>query len=167
MASVTLYNLLKLLHILSAIVFAGGIFARQVVRLYAKSTDDVTRFATLNLAAAYIENWMVKPGSFVILGLGIALAWRGGLPMLGVLQGENQNWLLVSNALFVFGMALVPTVFLPRGKRFRVVLDAAIAQGRVTPELRTALNDPIVRAAHAYEYVMLIVITALMTLKPF
>ena len=42
-----------------------------------------------------------------------------------------------------------------------------IAQGRVTPELRTALNDPIVRAAHVYENVMLIAITALMTLKPF
>ena len=167
MASLTLYNLLKLLHIFAAIIFVGGIFARQIVRMYARATDDVVRFATLYQAAMDIENWMVKPGSFVILALGIALAWRGGLPMLGVLQGESQNWLLVSNVLFVFGMALVPTVFLPRGKRFRVVLDAALAQGRVTTELRTVLNDPVVRAAHAYEYVMLIVITALMTLKPF
>ena len=167
MASVTLYNLLKLLHVFAAIAFAGGILARQIVRMYAKATDDVTRFATLNQAAIDIENWMVKPGSLVILVLGAGLAWRGGLPMLGVLQGGDQNWLLVSNILYLSGMALVPTVFLPRGKRFRSVLDAAVARGRVTPELRMALNDPIVRAAHAYEIVMLVVIVALMMLKPF
>src|SRR5215813_1028206 len=100
MTSITVYNLLKVLHILSAIAFAGGIFARQIVRMYAKATDDVVRFATLNEAAFNIENWLVKPGSLVILVFGIALAWRGGIPMFGALSGGNQNWLLVSNTLF-------------------------------------------------------------------
>ena len=167
MVSVTLYNLLKLLHILSAIAFAGGIFARQIVRRYAVATDDVVRFATLNQAAIDIENWLVKPGSLVILVFGVGLAWRGGIPMFGVLQGESQNWLLVSNILFVIGMALVPTVFIPRGKRFRPLLDAAMAQRRMTSELRAAVNDPVVRAAHDYEMIMLVVTVALMTLKPF
>lgn len=167
MVSITLYNLLKVLHILSAIAFAGGIFARQIVRRYAKRTDDVVRFATLNQAAIDIENWLVKPGSLVILVFGVALAWRGGIPMFGVLQGQNQNWLLSSNVLYVVGMLLVPTVFIPRGKRFRQLLDAALAQRRMTPELKAALNDPIVGAAHSYEIGMLIVVVALMTLKPF
>ena len=166
MASLTLYNLLKVLHILSAIAFAGGIFARQIVRLYAKATDDVMRFATLNQAALDIENWLVKPGSLVILVFGVALAWWGGLPMFGVLQGGNQNWLLVSNILYVIGMLFVPTVFIPRGKRFRPLLDAALAERRMIPELRAALNDPVVGAAHAYEMLMMIVV-ALMTLNPF
>src|SRR5262245_28644115 len=167
MVSVTLYNLLKVLHILSAIAFTGGIFARQIVRMYAKATDDVVRFATLNEAAFNIENWLVKPGSLVILAFGVALAWRGGIPMFGILEGENQNWLLVSNILFIVGMLLVPTVFIPRGKQFRPVRDAAVSQRRMTPELRAALHDPIVRAAHVYEMIMLITIVALMTLKPF
>jgi hypothetical protein len=136
------------------------------VRHYSKVTDDVVRFATLNEAAFYIENWLVKPGSFVILAFGIALAWRGGIPMFGALQGESQNWLLVSNILFVVGMGLVPTVFIPRGKRFRPLFDAALAQRRMTPELK-AVNDPVVRAAHNYEIGMMIVLVALMTLKPF
>jgi uncharacterized membrane protein len=163
----TLYNLMKVGHILAAVAFAGGIFARQIVRRYAKATDDVVRFATLNEAAFHIENWLVKPGSFVILAFGVALAWRGGIPMFGALQGESQNWLLVSNILFVVGMILVPAVFIPRGKRFRPLLDAALAQRRMTPELKAALNDPIVGAAHNYEIGMLIVLVALMTLKPF
>jgi hypothetical protein len=87
--------------------------------------------------------------------------------MFGVLQGQNQNWLLSSNVLYVVGMLLVPTVFIPRGKRFRQLLDAALAQRRMTPELNAALNDPIVGAAHSYEIGMLIVVVALMTLKPF
>ena len=91
------------------------------------------RFATLNQAAIDIENWLVKPGSLVILVFGVALACRGGIPM------------------------LVPTVFIPRGKRFRQLLDAALAQRRMTPELKAAINDPIVGAAHSYEIGMLIV----------
>jgi hypothetical protein len=87
--------------------------------------------------------------------------------MFGALQGESQNWLLVSNILFVVGMILVPAVFIPRGKRFRPLLDAALAQRRMTPELKAALNDPVVRAAHNYEIAMMIVLVALMTLKPF
>jgi hypothetical protein len=133
MVSITFYNLLKVLHILAAVGFAGGIFARQIVRRYAKATDDVVRFATLNEAAFHIENWLVKPGSFVILAFGSR--WRRG-------------------------------VFIPRSKRFRPLLDAALAQRRMTPELKAALNDPVVGAAHNYEIGMLIVLVALMTLKP-
>jgi hypothetical protein len=58
-------------------------------------------------------------------------------------------------------------VFIPRGKRFRRLLDAALTERRITPELKAALHDPIVRAAHAYEMIMMIVVVGLMTLKPF
>jgi uncharacterized membrane protein len=167
MTQLTFYNFLKYLHILATIAFAGGIVARQIVRRHAKRTDDVVRFAILNQAALDVDDWMVKPGSFVVLILGVALAWRGGLPLFGFLQGENQNWLLVSNILFLIGMALVPAVFIPRGKRFRAILEIALAERRMTTDLRSALNDPVVGAAHTYEMVMLVVIVALMTLKPF
>ena len=167
MTSVTLYNVLKLLHILAAVAFAGGIFARQIVRAFANRSDDVAQFAALHQAAAKVELWMIRPGSLIILALGIVMAWQTGLPMLGVLQGGNQNWLLVSLVLYVTGMALVPTVFLPRGKKFRPLLESALAQGRMTAELRHAVHDPVVKAAHVYEMIMLVAMFALMTLKPF
>ena len=167
MSILTLYNVLKLLHILAAVAFAGGLFARQIVRAYANRTADVGQFAALHQAAAKVENWLVRPGSLIVLVLGIVMAWRVGLPILGVLQGGDQNWLLVSLVLYLTGMALVPTVFLPKGKVFRPLLNAAIAQGRMTDELRRAVHDPVVAAAHIYEMLMLIAVFALMTLKPF
>ena len=167
MTPITLYNVLKLLHILAGVGFAGGIFARQIVRAYANRTEDIEQFAALHHAAAKVEIWMVRPGSLIVLLLGVLMAWRVQLPIFGMLQGGNQNWLLVSMVLYFTGMALVPTVFLPRGKTFRPVLEAAVAQGRFTAELRQAVDDGVVKAAHVYEMVMLVAIFALMTLKPF
>ena len=70
--------------------------------------------------------------------------------------------------LLSFGIAaLVPTVFVPRGRRFALVLDAARSAGTITPELRAAFADPTVRAAHIAELVALAVIVALMVPKPF
>ena len=43
-----LYLLVRFLHIASAIWFLGGILARQIVRVYAKRTDDVQRFAAMS-----------------------------------------------------------------------------------------------------------------------
>jgi uncharacterized membrane protein len=163
----TLYNVMKVLHVVAAIVFVGGVFARQIVRGYAKATDDVVWFATLMGAASRVENRMIRPGSIVVLALGIIQAHLGGIPMLGVLQGGSQNWLLVANVLFLSGFAMVPLVFVPRGKVFRPLLEAALAEGRITPALREVMNDRVVRVAHLYEELMLLVIVALMVLKPF
>jgi len=91
----TLYNVLKLFHVIAAVVFAGGLFARQAVRAYATSTDDVVWFAHVMKAAAHIERRMVRPGSRAVLALGIVQARLGGIPIFGTLTGGNQNWLLV------------------------------------------------------------------------
>jgi len=61
----------------------------------------------------------------------------------------------------------VPLVFIPRGKKFDVILEHALAQGRMTPELRAALDDRAVRFLHSTEIVLVIVIVVLMVFKPF
>ncbi|MFZ1401954.1 MAG: hypothetical protein WAW03_02600, partial [Anaerolineae bacterium] len=91
----------------------------------------------------------------------------GHSPILGFLQGASQNWLLVSNILLIGILVIIPTVFVPRGKKFEPLLQDALAKGQITPELRAAMNDNIVELAHGYEGVALIIITALMVLKPF
>src|SRR5262245_14963758 len=115
----TLYNVMKLFHIVAAIVFAGGLFARQVVRAYAVKTDDLNWYINLSRAASPVENVIVKPSSIVILVLGIFQARLGGIPLFGFLSGESQNWLFVSLLLYFATFALVPLVFLPKGKAFR------------------------------------------------
>ena len=52
-------------------------------------------------------------------------------------------------------------------KVFRQVFAEALAQKRVTVELRAAFSDQVIRASWLYEYLMFPVVLALMVLKPF
>jgi uncharacterized membrane protein len=161
------YLLVRFLHIASAIIFIGGIFARQVVRSVANKTNDVQDFAALSQGAGRIENLMVIPGNMAVILFGIILAIITKAPILGFLQGASQNWLLLANLLLVAGLLAVPLVFVPRGKQFAPLLTTAIAAGQITPQLREALHDPVVRMVHWYEEISLVVVVLLMVFKPF
>src|SRR5215207_8164073 len=156
------YLVILFLHISSVIVFVGGIFARQIVRSVAEKTEDIHQFAALSQGAGRIESLMVIPGNMAAIAFGVILALITHAPILGFLQGASQNWLLVTNILLVIGLLLVPLVFLPRGKTFEPVLQDALAQGQITPQLRVKLNDGVVRFAHGFEIISLVVIVFLM-----
>jgi len=161
------YLVVKLLHIGAVIACVGGIFARQVVRGLAKRSGDIHTFASMSRAAGRIEAVLVIPGTSAILVFGVMLALMGGGPMLGFLQGASRNWLLVSNLLLLAMLILIPTVLVPRGRAFEPILQDALQRSEFTPELHAAMDDGAVRFAHLYEELALIVITALMVLKPF
>jgi uncharacterized membrane protein len=161
------YIVVKLLHIVAVIVCVGGLFARQLVRQYAKTVNDIHLLAALSQASGKIDSAMVIPGMTAIMVFGVFLALIGGSPILGFLQGASQNWLLVANVLLVGILATIPTVLVPRGRKFEPILEAALAKGEITLELRAAMNDIATKLAHWYEEVALIAIVALMVLKPF
>lgn len=160
------YPVVKLLHIVAVMVCVGGIFARQLVRQSMKKAREIRDFAILNEAAGRIERIMVIPSTSAILVFGIILALMSGMPMLGFLQGASQNWLLASNILLLGMVLIVPTIFVPRGKRFEVVFQEALARNEITTELRGAMDDRVVRIAHMYEEAAVMIIAALMVLKP-
>jgi uncharacterized membrane protein len=161
------YFVVKFLHIVSVIVCVGGLLARQLVRQQAKKMNDIQSFATFSEAAGKIEKAMVIPGMAATLVFGVILGLIGHSPILGFLQGAQQNWLLVSNILLIGTQVIIPTVFIPRGKIFEPLLQDALTKGQITPELRAAMNDNAVKLAHLYEEAALIIVTALMVLKPF
>jgi uncharacterized membrane protein len=161
------YLILRFLHIASAIVFVGGIFARQLVRAAARRTEDVRVFAALSQAAGRIENFMVIPGNLAVILFGVLLALLTGAPIFGVLQGASRNWLLVSNLLLGLGFLTVPLVFVPRGKKFDRALKKALAEGRVTSELRAEVDDRVIRVVHVVEIALVVFIVVLMVFKPF
>jgi len=161
------YPVVKLLHIFAVIVAVGGLFARQLLRTYAEKASDIRAFAEFSRAAGHVERLMVIPGMNAVLLFGVILALIGGFPIFGFLQGASQNWLLLSNLLLVGVLVIIPAVFIPRGKKCAPILDAALAKGEITPELRAAMGDKIVRLAHWYEEIAVIAIAALMVLKPF
>ena len=161
------YNFFKFLHILAVIMMVGGMFARQVVRGIAKKSNDVKVIASLTQVAGRLDRTMVIPGGNLVLVFGIILAVMLKWPIFGFLQGATQNWLLVSNILLILAMILVGTVFIPYNKRLDSIIQAALADGQINPELSAALNDKTHRVAHLAEEVGVIVIAALMVLKPF
>ena len=161
------YNFFKFLHIVAVIVMIGGIFARQLVRAIVKKSDDPKAIASLTQVVGRLDRAMVIPGSNLVIVLGVIVALMLKWPIFGFLQGASQNWLLLSNILLVVAMHVVPTVFLPHNRQVDSLLQVALTEGRVTPELSAILNDPTNRLAHALEEIIVVIIAALMVLKPF
>jgi uncharacterized membrane protein len=161
------YLFLKYLHELAALWFIGGILGRQLVRYLARQSGDVQRFATLTQVAGRFESLMVIPGNLLVIVLGVLVAWRGGWPLFGFLQGAATNWLLLTNLILIAGLLVVPLIYVPRGKMFDRVLQEALAVGEMTGELTAVLDDRVVKWAHRGEYIGLLIILALMVLKPF
>ena len=155
-------GLLKLLHVALAMALVTGVVGRWLLLAAAARAETLERTEALREASDPFE-MTVRVSSMLVVVAGLVTAWAQGYPWLGLTTG----WMLVA-LLLSFGIAaLVPTIFVPRGRRFAIVLDAARSAGTVTPELRAAFADPTVRAAHIAELVALAVIVALMVLKPF
>lgn len=155
-------DLLKLTHVALAMALVTGIVGRWLVLGAAERSDSLERTEAL-LAAAGPFEMTVRVSSILVLVAGLLTAWAQGYAWLGLTTG----WMLVALVLSIAIAALVPTVFLPRGRRFELALEGARGQGQVTPELRAAFADPTIRAAHVAELAALAIIVALMVLKPF
>jgi uncharacterized membrane protein len=161
------YLIAKFLHILAVTITTGGMFARQLVRSIARKSNDVKTVAALTQVAIRIDRVMVIPWSNAILVMGIILAVMLKWPIFGFLQGASQNWLLVSNLLLIVMLGLIPGVFIPHNKKVEALLQTALKEGSVTPDLSATLADKKNQAAHHAEEIIVLVIAALMVLKPF
>ena len=156
-------DLWKVLHVLAAFWFVAGLIGRGVTIAQARRETDLRRLESLMLVTDRFETWMVRPGSAAVLVLGLATMVAQGRS----LTGDGNGWLLVSLILYVALAALVPLVFLPRGKRYEAALEEAKPGGVVTPALAQALRDPAVAMARRAELVVVAVIIVLMVWKPF
>jgi uncharacterized membrane protein len=163
----SLASLAEALHVLSAFWFVGGLLGRAVAHAQARRALDVGDVEAADRLGSRFERLMVRPGSLVVLAIGLLTAWLQGWPTLGFLQGSPVNWVLASLVLLLSVIPLIPLVFLPRGRSFRAALEDAHAQGHVTPRLTAALTDRTVAAAHVYEWAVVVGIVALMVAKPF
>jgi hypothetical protein len=160
---------LRLVHALTGILLVAGLLGRWVALAqaeHAAQTDDLPAVRAL-LRASNVFERIVIPSSAAVLALGLLTAWSYGYPLLGSLQGGRDNWLPVSLLLFLSTLLLVPTIFLPEGRRFGAAFDEAIARDHITPSLVAAFSNPRVRAAHVYEVAAVVVVLVLMLSRPF
>jgi uncharacterized membrane protein len=158
---------LVLLHVVSAFALIAGLVGREFTRAYARRQEKLEIFAQFLGLSSWFEDKLVIPSSTAVLVFGLAAAWAHGWPLLGTLQGSPMNWLFVSLLLYLTLIPLIVFIFVPRGKIFEQKLATAQAQDTITPELRAAMEDPVVRAGHIYEAVAVIVVIYLMVMKPF
>jgi uncharacterized membrane protein len=134
------YLIVRFLHITGAVLFVGGVFARQLVRSRLRKTGERDAFAELTGTARLIDERLVIPGSSLVVLAGIILAWMTGAPIFGFIQGAPQNWLLVSNILIILSMLLVVRVFLPVRKQIEAWLAQAGPDETVPPEIQAVIN---------------------------
>jgi uncharacterized membrane protein len=161
------YLVVKFLHIIAVTITIGGMFARQLVRGFAKKSEDVNVVASLIRVAVRIDRALVIPWSNIMILMGIILAIMQKWPVFGFFQGASQNWLLVSNILLVVMLTAIFGVFVPHNKKVEVLLQSSLAEGRINPELSAALDDKTNKLAHYVEEISILIIAALMVLKPF
>jgi hypothetical protein len=64
-------------------------------------------------------------------------------------------------------LVLIPAVFIPHNKKVEGLLQIAFSEGQVTPELVASLNDKKNALAHHVEEIIVLLVAALMVLKPF
>ena len=155
-------GLLKLTHVALAMALVTGIVGRWLLMASAERSERLERTQALLEASEPFE-MTVRASSILVLVAGLLTAWAQNYEWLGLTTG----WMLASLILSIGIAVLVPTVFLPRGRRFALALDGARTAGQTTPDVRAAFADPTVRAAHIAELTALALIVALMVLKPF
>jgi uncharacterized membrane protein len=153
---------MKLLHVVTAFWFIGGLIGRTLTMRMAGQSGDIHAVVLLAKLGERFEKLMVIPGSFAVLGFGLVTAWAQHWPLIGQI-----NWLLVSTLLYLSVIPIIIFVFIPRGKIFGQVLAAAVSQEQVTLQLKNALHDRAVAISHAYEWFTTIAIIFLMVTKPF
>ncbi len=159
-----LYGLVKVLHILAVTAVIAGTVGRALIRARLLRLDDIHIAREFVDLEGHFDEWLVVRGSIVTLLTGLLLTWLGHWPLV---QSGVPTWTLVGAVLFLATIPLVIWVYIPRGKVFGKVFQDALAQKRVTVELRAALSDQVIRASYLYEYIMLPVVMTLMVIKPF
>lgn len=164
----SLYLLMKLMHVLAAFWMISGVVGRGLTFWQAGKAKDVQSIHALLQISEFFERYAVIPVSIAVLVFGLIVTWMQKWPLFGFLQGSPINWLLVSFVLFVGVSAFIgPLGLIARRKERTRAIEEALSQKRITPRLTAALNDKVVTRFRAAEMVVLLLIIVLMVMKPF
>jgi len=163
-----LYLMMKLMHVLAAFWMVSGVVGRDIAFWQAGRTTNVQAVHALLRASEFFERWAVIPISMAVLLFGLIVTWMQKWPLFGFLQGSPVNWLLVSFVLYVGVTGFIaPLGLVARRKERTRAAEEALAQGTMTLRLSAALDDKVVHRFRAVEMIILVVIIALMVMKPF
>ena len=164
----SLYLIMKLMHVLAAFWMISGVVGRDFAFWQAGRAKNVNAVQALLRISDFFERYAVIPVSVAVLLFGLIVTWMQKWPLFGFLQGANTNWLLASFLLFVGISAFIgPLGLVARRKERARAVEEAMSQDMITLRLVAALNDKVVYRYRSVELAILVVIIVLMVLKPF
>ncbi len=156
------YALLKLAHLLGAILMGAGLIGVWMADLRSRQVRQLDAFseAVRNIAVFY--DGIVVPGALLLLGSGswMIVQFYGGWGFLEV------PWLLGMVVLFAFEFIEGNTVTRIYFMRLRRLTQAARQAGDFTPELERARGEGVAIFTHFLDLAILFLIVALGAVRP-
>ena len=156
------YNVVKVLHILCAIVGFGGMMLNGLYGAQAKRRGG--REAVAISESVYRVSLIAEYFIYAVFVLGLALVAMGNNHF-----SFGQTWIWVSTALYVIGLGLSHGVLRPRAKRLNALLVDVAAGAGPPSEAQAAQLEGLgkqLATTQAALNVLLVVILVLMVFKP-
>jgi uncharacterized membrane protein len=156
------YAVLKLVHVIGAIVMGAGLVGVWVSDLRSRQVRELSRFseAVRNIAVFY--DGVVVPGALMLLASGTWLI-AGHFGGWGFLHAP---WLAGMVLLFAFEFIEGNTVTRAYFMRLRRLTREALRDGQFSAELERARAERVPTFTHFLDLPILFVIVSLGTLKP-
>ncbi len=148
-----MYELLKYVHILCAVIWVGGAFYAQLLGIWVERAADPTELSTFARRTEIVGSRVFVPVA--------ALLFISGAVMTAQAWSFGQPWIVVSVALWVLSAAAGAIYLAPRIRRAADLFDR---EGPASSEARRLIGRLFV--VSRLELVSFAVIMALMVTKP-
>jgi len=156
------YELLKLAHIIGAVLIGGGLIGVWLSDLRSRQSRELVRFSESVRNIAVFYDGVVVPGAIVLLisGTWFIVEFYGGWNFVSI------PWLAGMVFLFVFEFIEGNTVTRIYFMRMPRLTQEALRVGEFTPELEKARAENVPAFTHFLDLPMLFLIITLGALKP-
>ena len=156
------YNLLKLAHIIGAVLIGGGLIGVWLTDLRSRQSHELVRFSESVRNIAVFYDGVVVPGAVLLLisGAWLIVEFFGGWSFI------STPWLAGMVFLFAFEFIEGNTITRLYFMRLRRLTQEALRVGAFTPELEKARAENVPTFTHFLDLPMLFLIITLGALKP-
>jgi uncharacterized membrane protein len=149
-----MYDWLKLIHVLGAMVWVGGAVAIQFVAIRAMASKDPLRQATFTGDVEWLGMRVFTPASIIVLLAGIAMVLDSGI-------GFTPAWILAGFGGIAFTIVVGAAFLGPESGRLKKLISE---RGEADPEVIQRRNR--IFMVSRIDLLVLIFVVAMMVFKP-
>jgi uncharacterized membrane protein len=150
----SLYTIMLIGHVLSAVVWVGGGLSMSFLALQALRANDPSAIASAARTGGWLGHRIFTPASLLVLVFGVGMMLEGGLAW-------DQGWVLLAIGAWSVAFLLGAAYFGPEGAR---IGRAAAERGITDPSVQARIRR--VFLVSRLDGVLLAVVLLDMSLKP-